>query len=243
MSDELADLRAEVEPLRREVERARKDGFAHAAVTLAARLSDLNTLWRTVPGVRGRRGTRVPRTAAQGDAGNSRDFPGRWNVGGPQRLTKVPVSQMLCAALFAMSAVGCTYNWHTVESAAGTFKFPCEPRSEMSGSVMLWGCEQEAVFYQVAAGPNVFDAIDSASNERGMLAAFVVAKKLETRGRVLWERNNDQKFPLEWLAPGPGEREYGVAFYRADHFIRITASHDGETLPGKGYTFLRTNRP
>jgi hypothetical protein len=39
MADELAQLRNESGRLRRDVETARKDALAHAAVTLAARLS------------------------------------------------------------------------------------------------------------------------------------------------------------------------------------------------------------
>jgi hypothetical protein len=46
MSNELAQLRAEVAHLRREVETARKDALAHAAVTLASRLSDLKVAGR-----------------------------------------------------------------------------------------------------------------------------------------------------------------------------------------------------
>jgi hypothetical protein len=41
--DDVLALRAEVGRLRTELETARKDALAHAAVTLAARLSDLKT--------------------------------------------------------------------------------------------------------------------------------------------------------------------------------------------------------
>jgi hypothetical protein len=44
--DELAHLRVEVGRLRAELETARKDALAHAAVTLAARLSELKTCGR-----------------------------------------------------------------------------------------------------------------------------------------------------------------------------------------------------
>jgi hypothetical protein len=155
------------------------------------------------------------------------------------------MNRMLGLALSVVSVFACTSSWHKVESAAGTFKFPCEPRREVQGSVTLWGCESEGVWYQVAAGAKFLPEVTSATLETAILAAFVESKKAAYGTRVIWEGKNDQSFPLVWLCPGefPGEHEYGIAFYRAEHFVRITATYGGETLPSDGYSFLRTNRP